>query len=126
MLIAISGLIIGCKDAQDKVILKPENVSKGRRLFAAVGCANCHSMTGEKLYGPPLNNIIDSTIKVFRNDTEMALIVDRVYIRKSITEPDFEKPLDFRNSMMPKPDLTAEEIDCLVDFIIASNSNRKP
>ncbi|GAA4235686.1 hypothetical protein GCM10022291_18270 [Postechiella marina] len=111
--------ILGCKKIDKKP--KLEQIEKGQKLFTSVGCATCHSLSGKKLYGPSLNTILGTEIKVIRKKVEHTVIIDKNYILQSIIHPDFEKPIEFKNSKMPKPILTTNEINCIVDYIISIN-----
>ena len=112
--------ISSCKNSEEKI--KSESIKKGEKLFTTVGCATCHSLTNTKLYGPSLHNILDTKINVIRNNKEYAIVVDRNYIKKSIVDPDYEKPVSFKSNKMPKPSLTNDEVDCIVNYLISINS----
>ncbi len=115
-----SSVFLGCKDSKAKINL--ENIQKGRELFNSVGCATCHSLSGDKLYGPALNDILGTETKVMRNNKVYSFIIDRNYIKKSIIDPDYEKPLLFKSNKMPKPSLTNFEVDCITDYLMSINN----
>lgn len=92
-------------------------------LFNSVGCTMCHSVLGESKYGPSLNGILNTSIQVIREGKEQTLIIDREYIHRSIQDPDFEKPINFKNSKMPKTELSSEEIEFITDYLISINEN---
>jgi cytochrome c2 len=112
-------LLISCEDSKNKV--NPEHIKKGQLLFSTVGCATCHSLSADKLYGPPLDSVFKTKVSVVKNGAEHEIIVDRAYLKRSIVEPDFEKPINFQNSKMAKTTLTNHEIDCIVDYLISVN-----
>ncbi|MFK8060144.1 MAG: c-type cytochrome [Polaribacter sp.] len=116
LLLIVASLVLGCKNSKEK------NIQKGKELFTSVGCATCHSLSTEKLYGPPLHIILGTKIKVVRNSKEYAILIDRDYIKKSIIDPDYEKPILFKSKKMPKPSLTNLEVDCITDYIISINN----
>ena len=119
----ISFLMIGCSSSKEKTRLK--NLQKGKELFTSVGCATCHSTSGSKFYGPALNKLLGMETNVIRNGKEYTFKIDRNYIRKSIIDPDYEKPLLYKSNKMPKPNLTDVEVDCLTDYLISINNNSK-
>lgn len=120
-LIFLLSTIVGCKDSNNKT--NQDQIKKGQELFSNVGCVMCHSLSGEKRYGPPLNTIFNKKNSVIRDSTELKVTVDRAYLKRSITDPDFEKPIDFQESKMAKTTLTNNDIDCIVDYLISVNIN---
>mgnify|MGYP000321361906 CR=1 FL=1 len=122
-LFMISSLMIRCANSEEKNKLK--NLQKGKELFTSVGCATCHSISGNKLYGPALNNLLGMETNVIRNENEYTFKIDRNYIRKSIIDPDYEKPLLYKSNKMPKPNLTDVQVDCITDYLISINNNSK-
>ena len=75
------------------------------------------------MYGPSLNGILHTSIQVIREGSEHTLIIDREYILRSIQNPDYEKLINFRNSKMPKTELSPEEIEFITDYLISINEN---
>lgn len=120
LLLIIALFVLGCKDSKQKINL--ENIQKGQELFTSVGCATCHSLSGDKLYGPALNGILGTQTKVIRNNTEYSFLIDRNYIIKSIIDPDYEKPILYKSNKMPKPSLTSFEVDYITDYLISLNN----
>lgn len=123
LLLIISSLILGCKDSKEKTQIK--NIKKGKELFTSVGCATCHSLTEDKLYGPSLHTVLGKETIVIRNGKEYSLIIDKAYIKKSIINPDYEKSILFKSNKMPKPSLTDFQINCITDYIISINQKSK-
>ncbi len=120
LLVIFSCLIFSCKDSKNNV--SSENIQKGAQLFASVGCATCHSLSDDhKLYGPSLHNILGTQIKVIRNGEEHSILVDKDYIKLAIVDPDYEKPVVYKSNKMPKPSLTHNEVNCIVDYLIVLN-----
>ena len=113
----------GCREQKKHEPAHKENPAKGEILFKSVGCAACHSMTGESKYGPPLNAIVGKEVVVIRQGTEVAVTIDREYLIRSLQDPGAEKVLSYQKRKMPPLNLTQEEINCLVDYIIFINSN---
>jgi mono/diheme cytochrome c family protein len=96
-----------------------EILTKGTQLYSKYGCAVCHSLDGTVIYGPPLNEIYMKNVKVIRNGKEFTVIADREYLKKAITEPRYDKVLEYKNKEMPLTQISEEETDLLVDYIIA-------
>ena len=115
-------LISGCNSQNSNKLTTKESTQKGEALFATVGCTTCHSLSGETLYGPSLNKILNTEVIVIHGGKEHPLKVDREYIKRSIQDPDFEKLVDFKNKKMPKPTLSPDEIDQIADYLISINS----
>ena len=124
LIFLIACLIAGCNFGESNKILTKENTKKGEALFASVGCTTCHSLSGEARYGPSLNLILNTEIIVIREGKEHSVKVDREYIKRSIQDPDFEKVDDFKNKKMPKPSLTQDQIDQIVDYLVFINSKQ--
>lgn len=110
-----------CGTHRKPEIVHIENPSRGEMLFKSVGCTTCHSVTGESRYGPPLNSIFGKEVVVIRNGDQTVVTVDRQYLIRSLRDPEMEKVLNYEKKKMPPIDLTQEEIECLVDYIISVN-----
>jgi mono/diheme cytochrome c family protein len=122
LLISILAVIsTGCQSpATTKITL--EAAQEGRELFASYNCVACHSLSGEQLYGPPLNNILNNKIEVIREGKSLILEIDRKYLIRSIREPGFEKVIDYRNRTMPVPVISADDTKLIVDYILYINT----
>lgn len=117
-LVFMACLLGGCSSNGKKPTLA-ENAAKGEVLFLSVGCTQCHSLNGETMYGPALNNILNTSIRVIREGKEVSLTVDREYIHRSIQNPEYEKLLDFNKRKMPKTELSEDQINQLTDYLIS-------
>lgn len=115
--------LFGCNSPKSAKTKTKENANKGEVLFNSVGCTQCHSVMGETMYGPSLKGILNTSIQVIREGKEQTLTIDRDYIHRSIQNPDFEKPVDFKNSKMPVTELSPEEIEFITDYLISINEN---
>jgi cytochrome c551/c552 len=113
-----------CSETPRKETDRNEIIQKGTELFAKYGCAVCHSLDGKVIYGPPLDEIYMKNVKVVRQGKEFSVIADHDYLKKAISEPRYEKVLEYSNKEMPIPAFTEEEAEILVDFIIAINEDR--
>jgi len=116
--------IVACTESPKKKPDQQKILTKGAELFAKYGCAVCHSLEGKVIYGPPLNEIYMKEVKVIRNGQEFTIVADRDYLTKAISEPRYEKVLEYRNKEMPLPGFSEEETEILVDYIIAINEDR--
>jgi mono/diheme cytochrome c family protein len=94
-------------------------LKKGSELFVKYGCAVCHSLDGKEIYGPPLNGIYMKELLVIRKGQEFTVTADREYLKKAIVDPRFEKVLEYKNKEMPLTQISDEEAELLVDYIIA-------
>jgi cytochrome c2 len=119
LLFIVLSLFSGCKSANSGKATTKENAEKGDVLFHSVGCTQCHSLTGETMYGPSLNNILNTSIWVIREGKEVSLTVDREYIHRSIQNPEYEKLLNFSKRKMPKTELSEDQINQLTDYLIS-------
>lgn len=115
----IVSILFGCNSQNSSKTLTKENANKGEKLFNTVGCPMCHSVSGETKYGPSLNNILNTNVCVIRKGEKLSLTIDREYIRRSIQNPDYEKVINFQNRRMPKPELSPEEIEYIIDYLIS-------
>ena len=122
LLLSVLLLMLGCRNSNNQKELKPENVKQGENLFTKYGCFTCHSVKGEKLYGPPLNNILGNEVEVLRDEKIAKVKVDRKYLRRSILEPEYEKVKAYSKQKMPIPDISEEDIEFLLDYIIKINT----
>lgn len=94
-------------------------LKKGSELYAKYGCAVCHSLDGKEIYGPPLNGIYMKELKVIRKGKEFTVTADRNYLKKAILDPRYEKVLEYSNKEMPLTQISGEDVEILVDYIIA-------
>jgi len=57
----------------------------GAQLFQNLGCSGCHSLTGARQTGPPLNGLSGSKVQLSTGQTVTA---DDAYLLESILDPD--------------------------------------
>jgi cytochrome c oxidase subunit II len=114
-------IIVSCNPSESQGYSK-ENAQKGKVLFENVGCTTCHSITGEVKYGPSLNNILSRQVEVFRDGKKYTLVTDRNYLKRSVMKPGYEKVKGFENRKMPEVNVTPDEVEYLVDYLIEINS----
>jgi mono/diheme cytochrome c family protein len=117
-------VVCGCGRQKKTDSVRTEDPKKGEELFNRVGCAACHSVTGESRYGPPLNAILDKEVPVIRDGRTDTVKIDRQYILRSLQNPGIEKVLSYRKRMMPVLNLSQEEIDYIVDYLMYINKHQ--
>lgn len=59
--------------------------AQGQQLFVQYQCSMCHSLTGKRIVGPPLNGLYESKVTLSTGQTVTA---DEAYLKQSILEPD--------------------------------------
>ena len=101
------------RDSQD------DKLKEGAELFSKYGCFICHSLDGTVMYGPPLNDLYLNEVSVLRKGKQRTLVAKRSYLKKSITDPDYEKVLNYENRIMPEPAIPKEDLESLIDYLIA-------
>lgn len=93
-------------------------VGKGKRLFSADGCTACHSISGAKGIGPPLDGVAGSKVKLSGGSTVTA---DDAYLMRSIAMPSKQVVDGFGKDLMAstiKPgSIPAGDIKALVAYI---------
>lgn len=123
-IIYLTWILAGCQGCNDNKTVSPEEAKKGEALFTTDACVTCHSVTGEKKYGPVLNDILDKEIEVVERGKVKTVKVDRRYLERSVADPDFQKVKGFEKKKMIRPDISPEDIQHLVDYIIYINQTR--
>lgn len=117
----MGSMLQGCRENRRRGHEPVKVEISGPRLFSDYGCVKCHSMEGEELYGPPLNEIWHKRILVTRDNKKLDLKVDRKYLIRSIEDPGYEKASGFERRTMPETSLSSRETKALVDYIISVN-----
>jgi mono/diheme cytochrome c family protein len=110
--IALATLLLAC--APEPPATEP--VARGRQLYRAMGCANCHepNLLGQR-NGPPLDHI--GTAAATRRP---GLSADE-YIRQSILDPGAYVVPGYQDSM-PRDlgrDLPPTDLDALVAYLLS-------
>jgi cytochrome c oxidase subunit II len=85
----------------------------GYRVLEAKDCLTCHSIDGAEGIGPTLKGIYGRKTKLASGAT---IVADDVYLRESIVNPSAKVVTGF-DDVMPKPELTEEEINALVEYL---------
>jgi hypothetical protein len=68
-------------------------------------------------------------VEVVRQGQTIKLTADRAYLRRAIADPRFEEVKGYESKDMPEVHISEEEIDLLVDYLIAiqdSSDTQKP
>ncbi len=112
------------KNKGNKAINQPtqqtstDKLPDGTDLFSKYGCFACHSLDGSVMYGPPLNDLFMKEVSVVRRGKEKTIVADREYLTKAIKDPDYEKVSAYKSKIMPKPAITKDDVETLVDYLI--------
>jgi cytochrome c oxidase subunit 2 len=90
--------------------------SLGPQLYQEKGCVGCHSLDGSQRVGPTFKGLFGKREKVMASGKEQTIVADEAFIRKFILEPNLVH-IEGYPPIMPKIDLTPEELTSLVDYI---------
>jgi mono/diheme cytochrome c family protein len=71
--------------------------AQGANLFESYGCSSCHSLSGAKLTGPPLNGLSGSKVTL---STGQSVTADDAYLLESILDPDAKIVQGFPKGIM--------------------------
>jgi cytochrome c2 len=69
----------------------------GATLFQNLGCSGCHSLSGQKLTGPPLNGVFGTKVQL---DNGKTVTADEAYLLQSIVDPDHDIVKGFPKGIM--------------------------
>jgi cytochrome c2 len=69
----------------------------GAQLFSSLGCAGCHSLSGARLTGPPLNGLFGTKVQL---STGQAVSADDAYLLDSILDPDKQIVKGYQKGIM--------------------------
>jgi cytochrome c2 len=73
-------------------------VARGKALYAADGCAACHSLSGGSGVGPSLKGIAGNTVELANGQSVTA---NDAYLERSITDADAEIVKGYSEGVMP-------------------------
>ena len=94
----------------------------GKQLFSEKGCIGCHKINGEGgQVGPSLAGIMGETVEL---STGEKLVRDHEYFEESILNPDARIVKGYQAGIMPKINLTHEQIDELAEFLRSLRKTR--
>lgn len=91
------------------------NAKSGKRIFAAMACATCHSLDGSKGHGPSLLALHGSPRKI--TDVADPVIADDRYILESIRQPNAKVVEGYPKNYMPPYQLKKGEYQALLLYI---------
>jgi cytochrome c oxidase subunit 2 len=91
-----------------------ESTDPGYKVLDANMCVTCHSIDGRPGIGPTFKGLYGRTQKLKDGST---VIVDDAFIRAKILNPRAKVVAGEFEQEMPKPDLTNEEIEEVIEYI---------
>jgi cytochrome c oxidase subunit 2 len=91
----------------------PKEINEMTKLLEAKDCMTCHSIDGSEGIGPTLKGIYGRKTKLTNGST---IVADDVYLREAIINPGAKVVAGF-DDVMPKPELTEEEVNALVEYL---------
>lgn len=118
LLLILTVSLYACGGSSTNNLSREEILQKGAQLYTTNGCNICHSLDGSIVYGPSLNDIYMKEITVIRDGREQTLQADRKYLIRAITDPRYEKDVEYRNKEMPITALPREDVELLVEYLI--------
>ena len=106
----VDAATFAAKPAAPKSPQEPDAI---HRLLEAKDCLTCHSIDGSEGIGPTLKGVYGRKTKLTNGST---VVADDVYLREAIVNPSKTVVAGF-DDVMPKPELTDEEINALVEYL---------
>jgi cytochrome c oxidase subunit 2 len=91
----------------------PQPTDPVYRLLETKDCLTCHSVDGTEGIGPTLKGVYGRRTKLTNGST---IVADDTYLRESIVKPE-AKVVDGFDDVMPKPELTDEEVAAIVEYL---------
>jgi cytochrome c oxidase subunit 2 len=86
------------------------------------GCSDCHSLNGEVLVGPPLNDINGRKTIVIIDGKEKEIVADENYIKDSILYPEKEIVKGYENIMPPyENEIPENDLNTLINLMLNKN-----
>jgi cytochrome c1 len=120
----VLSVLAGCKGSSPKNWDKEKIIKEGEKLFSINGCTVCHSLEGEVIYGPPLNNVYMKETEIIRDGKVLKVTADREYLKRAITNPRADRLLEYQHKEMPETLLSDEEVNILVEYLIILNEEQ--
>jgi cytochrome c oxidase subunit 2 len=90
-------------------------VARGKALAQSKGCVGCHSIDGSTIVGPSWKGLFGKTETLANGSTTL---MDAAALKHKIRDPQSSQVKGFP-ALMPKLDLTDDELDSLVAYIQA-------
>jgi len=91
------------------------SLEAGRQLYAAYGCAACHSSDGSRGHGPTFSGLAGSRRAI--EGADEPVLADANYLKESILNPNAKTAAGFPPNYMPPYPLKPVEVESLVLFI---------
>lgn len=109
---------IAAAKASDQETMEP-TVEMGAEVIAANACGTCHSEDGSAGIGPTWSGVFGSEGQVVTAAGETITITkDEEYIRKSIVEPDANKPVGYEQAVMASYSYLSDvEIESIILYL---------
>lgn len=86
----------------------------GKAFVVQNGCGGCHSLDGSRMTGPTWRGLFGSQVKLSDGQTVTA---NEAYLTESIKDPNAKVVATFPASVMPKFNLTDQQIAAIVSYI---------
>lgn len=83
------------------------------KLLEAKDCLTCHSIDGSEGIGPTFKGMFGRKTKLKDGST---ITADEKYLREAILDPS-KTVVDGFDDVMPKPEVTDEEVNALIDYL---------
>ena len=99
-----------------KVEMAAKGPPPGYTLYQEKGCVACHSIDGSPRVGPTFKGLFGKTEKVITAGKEQTVMVDDVFMRNYIKDPNVVR-VEGYPPIMPKISMTNEELTALVDYM---------
>ncbi len=98
----------------------------GMAIIKANACITCHSLDGTKVIGPSFKDLYGAKRMVVTAQGEKEVEANDDYLRRSITDPNFEVVKGFNKGLMQsyKDVLKAEDIDKIVDYFKTAGGHK--
>ncbi len=103
----------GANASTTELALSPRG-EEGRAIARSNGCASCHGSNGEGGVGPTFVGLFGSEVELQDEDP---VVADEAYLVESIVDPDAKRVAGYR-LQMPTNDLSEDEVDAVVAYII--------
>lgn len=94
-----------------------ERLEWGERLFSEYGCVACHTISGQRLIGPPLDHLVGQSRTFADGQTAIA---SPEYLRESLVAPNAKVVAGYPAEMPSYADeLDEDQVAALVDFLVS-------
>ncbi len=100
--------------AAEAALLAKGGPEAGKAMVAQNGCGGCHSIDGTRMTGPTWRGLFMSQVKLEDGTTVTA---DEAYLTELIHDPNAKIVAGFPANVMPKFDLTDQQIKAIVSYI---------